>query len=48
MKKRREFLKTSMKWIAGLGVFTHPLFTAIQSVYAKVKKVILHGQASSV
>ena len=30
-----------MKWIGGLGIFIHPLFSPVQLVYAKMKKVIL-------
>ena len=41
MKKRREFLKASMKWITGIGVLIHPLFSAIRSVYAKMNKMVL-------
>ena len=41
MKKRREFLKASMKWITGIGVFFHPLISAIRTVYAEASKIIL-------
>ncbi len=41
MKKRREFLKASIKWITGIGVLIHPLFSAIRSAYAKMNKIIL-------
>ena len=30
-----------MKWITGIGVFMHPLFSVVQSVYAKMNKIIL-------
>ena len=45
MKKRRDFLKASVKWITGIGIFLHPLLSAIQSVYAKVNKIILPKDA---
>jgi DMSO/TMAO reductase YedYZ molybdopterin-dependent catalytic subunit len=41
MNRRREFLKTSIGFLAGIGLFLSPLFSAIQSAYAKAKKTIL-------
>jgi DMSO/TMAO reductase YedYZ molybdopterin-dependent catalytic subunit len=41
MNRRREFLKVSIGFFATLGLFLSPLFSAVQSAYAKAKKIIL-------
>jgi DMSO/TMAO reductase YedYZ molybdopterin-dependent catalytic subunit len=41
MNRRREFLKGSIGLLASMGLFLSPLFSAIQSAYAKAKKTIL-------
>ena len=41
MNRRREFLKVSIGFIASIGLFLSPLFSAAQSAYAKAKKTIL-------
>lgn len=41
MNRRREFLKISIGFLAGIGLFLSPLFSAVRSAYAKAKKTIL-------
>jgi DMSO/TMAO reductase YedYZ molybdopterin-dependent catalytic subunit len=41
MKKRREFLRISMKFFAGAGFLFNPLFSAVRWTYGKAKKTIL-------
>jgi sulfoxide reductase catalytic subunit YedY len=41
MNKRRQFLKISIGFLASIGLFLTPLFSAVQSAYAKAKKTIL-------
>jgi DMSO/TMAO reductase YedYZ molybdopterin-dependent catalytic subunit len=41
MNKRRQFLKISIGLLAGIGPLLSPLFSSVQWVYAKAKKIIL-------
>lgn len=41
MNRRREFLKISIGFLAILGLFLSPLFSAVRSACAKAKKTIL-------
>lgn len=41
MNTRRQFLKISMGFLAGIDFFLSPLFSAAQRAYAKAKKTIL-------
>jgi len=41
MNKRRRFLKISLEFITGMGLFLSPLFSWTRLVYAKIKKIIL-------
>jgi DMSO/TMAO reductase YedYZ molybdopterin-dependent catalytic subunit len=41
MNRRREFIKISIGFLASIGLFLSPLFSAVQSAYAKAKKTIL-------
>lgn len=41
MNKRREFLKISVGFLAGVSLFLSPLFSAVRCAYAKAKKTIL-------
>jgi DMSO/TMAO reductase YedYZ molybdopterin-dependent catalytic subunit len=44
MKKRREFIKNGLRFLAGLGVFFSPAAFWVRKALAKVKKIILpHG-----
>jgi DMSO/TMAO reductase YedYZ molybdopterin-dependent catalytic subunit len=41
MNRRREFLRVSIGFLASMGLLLSPLFSAVQSAYAKAKKTIL-------
>ena len=38
---KRKFLKVSIRFIAGIVLFTGPLFSRVRLVYAKIQKIIL-------
>jgi DMSO/TMAO reductase YedYZ molybdopterin-dependent catalytic subunit len=41
MNERRQFLKISARFLASVSFFLSPLFSAVQSAYAKAKRTIL-------
>ena len=41
MKGRRDFLKTGIAFLAGVGMLFDPLFSAARWAYAKARKIIL-------
>ena len=41
MNRRRRFLKMSLEFITGTGLFFSPLFSWIRLIHAKIQKVIL-------
>lgn len=46
MEKRRQFLKTSLRVLTGLGAFWYPFSSVIRQAYAKTEKTILPKHTS--
>jgi len=41
MEQRRQFLKKLFGFMAGVGVFLNPFYSALQSAWAKAERIVL-------